>query len=1009
MITTKLFPNNFPSSFLLKLFLCLGVLLFSGAAFSQNGSDDKKLKDFEKKIKKVIDGKRNFKVENGDLSVDYNHEDNNVAYVISGNVSLFEIENVDLEAEVGVLDSYIKITANYPEDPRKEVKLDGQPVSDWLPALYSDKLQLTKQELTLFPSEKKIKDKYEIKTWYCQPGDKKYEFRNCILDSTQLLITLKKDKKETGPTPEKTLELTGDLIIGSTDFSIKGKNKFQKKIIGKDVCEWEIGASREEIIMNDLITAMEQYNDLSLSGIPDAVREVTLQEPKVNFNNDKALTISGITAIGKMEAMVTYAAASKNDFLLGYSPEEDYALSDINHNLRYLDGLELNNLALVYAFSAEKDKEISLGLLDSLGFGGEEVKPGAVVLGKYDMPDGIPLIEKVDTVTFRADVPSDPKASIALAAKIDLGLLDLGKLKISEAWVSLEPESKTTAIGMSVIGDIPELTEKTDVLDLSGETEFNKDEQSLDLLLEMEEDTYWETPFGFPGITIGNFGLEVGASGPDKKIGVTGDLTLGNLEASITGFLDSKELMKSMISVCSPEVDLESLLGDFFTTATLGYLDKFPAGILPVHLRNVEVTIIPSPMEVLGKLYDPGLRITGEGDILGLTGQLELFAAYDSGFEGTINLDPVFFPTDGARIFDLEGMANLDLTSKAITDPNHAFFDVKGNIDMFGFSRKAEIEVALNGFHFHTEGILFNTFDARVNARGNDFKRPEGMYVQVAMKADFLKYLDRYLQSGLALASKTKQEAIKGARSSYDFYNRNLNEALSKLPSAEEALTQAEKSESVLKDAVKEGEKLLRNAWDEVPDEACAEFWDVEVCIPIKVGKYVPKEVCGKVKLPKDGYQVWNWVDYYKCIDVDDYSYYKNLVDNANNVLKNAREELKPAEDFVIEVSGKLGKLKDNLVFYQEGFEIAKRELNNIENATDKLTRVARGMLEDPANIIQVHSANFEGNLKDLNGGVVQMKFSGSFLGAGFQVTLPYNFKNPQATVDALVKHLMGV
>lgn len=977
-------------------FLILGLFFFvllEPAMAQKRSPESVTIKDFQKMLKKMV---KDFDLNEETILVKYNSGMDTFDYHISGKMAMFGVQDVSLEVIAGPNEKTIEITALFPSGASNQIELDGEKIKQWIPAILQNKIDLEKVHILLYPQEK---EKYVITSLFRQPENNVVGYMNCQLDQTEIIFTIDKDREDKGKNADKKAQLSGVVDIGGLDFDLQGEAKSEKKQTA-----WEITASRNEIEMKLLIDALQKYNNVQFQTFPDALMDVALYEPVVKFDHEKVLSLKGRTDIGRIEAVCIFNSGSKNDFLLGFRPDEDYSLAKLNNNLRYIDGLDLGNMAIVYAYSQDARKEISLELLDEMDFSSEKVRPGFVLLGKYELPTKrVPLLEKINSVTVRTDIPADKNAAIKLTGKLDHTSLDLGLFQVKNLNISLEPASKATAIGMSAEGTIPELRGGGDALTLYGKMALDPTSKDLSLILYMAEGQKWDTPFGFPGITISNFGLDVGTTGPAKKIGVRGDLMLGSLQANIAGFLDSKDPMKSMISVRYNELSLEKLMQGFFDQDAQQYLKSLPLGAIPMSLKDVEVTMIPSAMTIAEKKYDPGLRIKGDGRIMQLSARLDLLAAYDEGIKGYAMLDPISLPNGGMKIFDLGGEAMLDFTKAGLTDPNHSFMKMNGVVDILGLSRNANIEVSKTCFGFAIEEKIFNLFSAGIFAKGNDLFTPQNMQLQVAMRSDFLNSLNSAATNILAQETKVKQEAFRAARSLVEITKRAYEEGLKRIDDAQKA-----KDNALV---------AVDNAWAIVPKRICMNATvDVAVetveKVPIiggffgkvigwtkkKVTKVVPqiREVCAPVPFKQIPSSIRATVPGTR-VEVDipmpNYENLKKGIDLANEGLNIAIDELQ--------------KANDNINPLRLAFEEAKTSLNLLEAATDYPTLAAKWLLDKgTGGAIDIKSAEFAGQLNSIQSGSVSMKCNVVFLGQPFSLMLPFNFNAP-GSVDAMAKALV--
>ncbi|MBK6949957.1 MAG: hypothetical protein IPH16_19460 [Haliscomenobacter sp.] len=977
--------------FILGLFF---FILWEPAMAQKNSPESVTINDFKKTFKKIV---KDFDLNEETILVKYNSGKDTFDYHISGEMAMFGVQDVSLEVIAGPNEKIIEITALFPSGASNQIELDGEKIKLWIPAMLQNKIDLEKVHILLYPQEKET---YVITSLFRQPENNVVGYMNCQLDQTEIIFTIDKDREDKGKNADKKGQLSGVVDIGGLDFDLQGEAKSEKK-----QTTWEITASRNEIEMKLLIDALQKYNNVQFQTFPDALMDVALYEPVVKFDNEKVLSLKGRTDIGRIEAVCIFNSGSKNDFLLGFRPEEDYSLAKLNNNLRYIDGVDLGNMAIVYAYSQNAQKEISLELLDEMDFSSEKVRPGFVLLGKYEMPTKrVPLLEKINSVTVRTDMPAEKNAAIKLTGKLDHTSLDLGLFQVKDLNISLEPSTKVAAIGMSVEGTIPELRGGGDALTLHAQMALDPTNKDLNLILYMAGGQKWDTPFGFPGITISNFGLDVGATGPAKKIGVRGDLMLGSLQANIAGFLDSKDLMKSMISVRYNELSLEKLMQGFFDQDAQQYLKSLPLGAIPMSLKDVEVTMIPSAMTIAEKNYDPGLRIKGDGRIMQLGARLDLLAAYDSGIRGYATLDRISLPNAGLKIFDLGGEAMLDFTKAGLTDPNHSFMKMNGVVDILSLSRNANIDVSKTGFGFASEGKIFNMFSAGISAKGNDLFTPQNMQLQVAMRSDFLNSLNSAATNILAQETKAKQEAFRAARDLVEFTKNAYEQGIKRIDDAQKAKDNALGA--------------VDRAWELVPPEICT---DKIINVTVETVEKVPiigglfgkvigwttktvtevipeaRKVCAPVPLKQIPPYIRATVPGTSVgvdIPMPNYENLKKGIDIANEGLNKAIDELQ--------------KANDNINPLRLAFEGAKTPLNLLETATDYFSLAAKWLLDNGAGgAIDIKSAEFAGQLNSIQSGSVSMKCNVVFVGQTFTLMLPFNF-NASGAVDGMAKAMVN-
>jgi hypothetical protein len=123
---------------------------------------------------------------------------------------------------------------------------------------------------------------------------------------------------------------------------------------------------------------------------------------------------------------------------------------------------------------------------------------------------------------------------------------------------------------------------------------------------------------------------------------------------------------------------------------------------------------------------------------------------------------------------------------------------------------------------------------------------------------------------------------------------------------------------------------------------------------------------------------------------------FKNLmkiVNTANGLVNDAIDELE-------KVNNELGPLKI-------AFDAAQASLDELEKASDYPSLVAKWILDKATGVVDVKSAEFEGNLSSLSRSNVTMKCNVEFIEKKFNVELPFSFSDPSSMAKKMAKMLL--
>ena len=215
-------------------------------------------------------------------------------------------------------------------------------------------------------------------------------------------------------------------------------------------------------------------------------------------------------------------------------------------------------------------------------------------------------------------------------------------------------------------------------------------------------DGAWENPFGFPGITITGFGVQLSATVnfPFVAIGARGGIHIGDglIGGEIGLLIDPGTPQNSILSIDSPEgIDLPRLIG----ALTHDAIDA--SKLLKVTLKDLLIHVAPNGGTIAGKSYDAGLALGGKIDLWGW--KADLYGKVDYGAGGQLKgkLDPIRLSAGGIDFISItdtgnSGGASVDVEFTAQRQGG----TIDGKIVLLGglYSQSLKAEMSTSGFSF---------------------------------------------------------------------------------------------------------------------------------------------------------------------------------------------------------------------------------------------------------------------------------------------------------------------
>ena len=212
----------------------------------------------------------------------------------------------------------------------------------------------------------------------------------------------------------------------------------------------------------------------------------------------------------------------------------------------------------------------------------------------------------------------------------------------------------------------------------------------------------WKHPFGIPGITITQFGVQLNLPWTTwiTALAFRGGFVIGSdaLDAEFAWLFDDKSPENSVISVHSES-------GLAFDRLARALLPKscLVADLLGASLRDVDFYLSPKGGWVAGKYYDPGFALSGALDLWGYRASLAGRVDYTSGGMLRGELERIDIRAADVHLFSLTGFEGEGSPSVDIElTPAKQRMQVSGEVSLFGGSKKSSLlaTISSRGFRF---------------------------------------------------------------------------------------------------------------------------------------------------------------------------------------------------------------------------------------------------------------------------------------------------------------------
>ncbi len=567
--------------------------------------------------------------------------------------------------------------------------------------------------------------------------------------------------------------LAGTLKLGSSRARLSGT------IQSRDSREsWSMAAELGDLQMGTMLESIVGQAALSGIIIPREIGALGLRKTVLQVDQGQGTaSIKATSLLGDVEFK---AAKSKTGgaaaFQLGVAPGSTFKFASLAPELGVMDGLGLENTAVVIASEATRT---DLSVLGTAG-NGQDVGRGVTMMGGFNLRSASPTIAdllKVDALVMRAAMGAS-MTDMRLEAKVDtrVALAANDALVLRGIVVKLMPNPAGAAISLGGLIDVKAdrqvLTFGADVgVDFTGPQFYV---QGKLVAVDNMPGGVWVNPFGISkGLQMKDLALALGINFgrpiPLPMLALQGELIAGDMGnpdfrgRAVIG-IDMANPSKAVIDLGMDQLTVRQILG----AAAPQSLRSVPRDMqfaLNIGLHDARITVVPSPTgaDLFGNHYDPGFLVQGRATIGEWSGELYVAIDYDKGIEGRASLDaislPPWFSLTGAR-----GAPNPYINVRIGPSAN-SFVAMSGLVNVLGMQAETDVLIYAEGFDFYLAGKVLNgAFQAKVEVAGGNLKNGGTLYAIAEMQNDLFQYMTTNASQQINAATKDMQAKISDAQ-----------------------------------------------------------------------------------------------------------------------------------------------------------------------------------------------------------------------------------------------------
>ncbi len=512
-------------------------------------------------------------------------------------------------------------------------------------------------------------------------------------------------------------------------------------------------------------------------------------------------------SFGDFEVMMQHNNAGKLAFTLGIQPPNVTKLIDLigSPALNGLKQLSDLDFALIVS-SANGGIDSTLPAFTNQGLNAIR---GLNIITQYSLNQKFASLLGVQTLTVTGQIPKNP-INLMLTANVE------SNAKIGSAFtfkgIKFELKPNPNDLFMGAGGDFVVHLKDTD-LNFGGKLRMFPVEAKLQGELTLKAvgnngTDVWQNPFGIPGVGIAELGIapSITANFPWVGGAAKGEIQLGTTSKKIRGgvtlAIDVANPHKSLLDASINELSVAGFIDAFSNKGTPSSLRT----ALGSGLRNTQVYIAPSSMNLMGKNYARGINIQGQTSLFGLESSLKLKVDPESfviDIKGEV--DNIALQSGGFTFFELSGENRPKALMKLLaSSTQYPELEINGAVTVLEMKRATLIKINKDLMKFKQTGSLFGGgFTAVVDVEAKNFTnfKNANYYAKVKMTNEVQTKLSNAIVNFIKDRSKDTRKAlddtkkyVKQAKTGNDFTDWFLgaaNTALDGVKHAEKGLAVA--------------------------------------------------------------------------------------------------------------------------------------------------------------------------------------------------------------------------
>jgi hypothetical protein len=728
--------------------------------------------------------------------------------------------------------------------------------------------------------------------------------------------------------------------------------------------------------------------DIELGGlsVPDKVFDLELSESTISLSPYKDMVhFYAPSNLGIVDGYIQKNKNSKGkeknyEYLITISPDENFKLSNLDEKLKVLDMVDFSNQKIVLSSTQKTGKEAEgTPFADKVRSG---FNKGCSMVANIDLTR-IKLDHLIGVKNLILSSPLTAKLNeVTLQGAIDTEIAIGPAATLSEVIFRLKPAPNDFAISLlgvmkTRIGD--------DDLDFKGGVEIVLTDQTLNFLAMMQGE--WTDPLGARGLSLADVGIQLGASFTTAplllpNVALSGKMKIGKFSGEAVVAFDTRNPAKSMLAANYNKI----VLWDFVDMVISKKVSKkVPKGMKKTlesfYSENVELEVVPFPVEVLGKHYDAGFRLAGGISVSGLKGEAAFDVNYDTGIYASGAVDPIdlkIFKLKGANGQSRPGFS-MELRKKKIP-----VMVVNGSVHLLGLEAETDVQLLDNGFQFMIGGKIFNLFKGEVEASGQDLTKAGEMGLQVKLDNDFSTYLEKGV--------------IK-------FIEESTSNAVAALSEAQSRIFEAQKNVEQLDKEIKKVRKIV--AEDQAKDLKKINKAQTNVKNAQKQVNTINKKIAS-LKKKRDALKKHQVVKK-SAINSEIAVLFTSRV-TANTALNSAKLVLKGFEKLNVnpDADSRMIALRASQKTAIGTLQAAKAALEGVKKTLGIAGKVGVFIVDKGTDaLIRVRKADFGGKLGTIDGGAVNLNLDLEWMKKKHKITVDFNFKDMAKSVVNVGKELM--